>query len=68
VDQINIISRWIHRHSEDRAFFPFQSALSDEQETQALVQRLWNEIDSVRLLPGTTNGEDETDEDSFVVE
>src|SRR5579885_3757048 len=24
VDQINIISRWIHRHSDDRAFFPFQ--------------------------------------------
>src|SRR5206468_4298652 len=27
VDQINIISRWIHRHSDDRAFFPFQHAL-----------------------------------------
>jgi DNA polymerase-3 subunit epsilon len=50
VDQINIISRWIHRHSDDRAFFPFQAALSDEQEKRALVQRIWHEIACVRLL------------------
>jgi DNA polymerase III subunit epsilon len=68
VDQINIISRWIHRHSEDRAFFPFQSALSDEQETHALVQQIWNEIDTGRLLPTKANEEDEADEDSFVAE
>ena len=68
VDQINIISRWIHRHSDDRAFFPFQSALSNEQETQALVLRIWNEIDSVRLLPAESNEEEEADEDSFVTE
>lgn len=30
VDQINIISRWIHRHSDDRAFFPFQQVLGCE--------------------------------------
>jgi DNA polymerase-3 subunit epsilon len=67
VDQINIISRWIHRHSDDRAFFPFQSALSDEQETQALMQRIWYEIDSVRLLSAKAN-EEEADEDSFVAD
>jgi DNA polymerase-3 subunit epsilon len=68
VDQINIISRWIHRHSEDRAFFPFQLALSDEQEAHALAQRVWNEIDAVRLLPSKTSKEDEADEDSFMAE
>jgi DNA polymerase-3 subunit epsilon len=68
VDQINIISRWIHRHSEDRTFFPFQSALSNEQETQALVQRIWHEIDSVRLLTAKANEEDEADGDDFIAE
>src|SRR2546427_5819897 len=32
VDQINIISRWIHHHSDDRAFFPLQQALVDRSE------------------------------------
>lgn len=41
VDQINIISRWVHRHSGDRAFFPFQHALSNEQEAHALVEQIW---------------------------
>src|SRR5207245_914273 len=49
VDQINIISRWIHHHSHDRAFFPFQQALTDEG-------------DAVRNLPvdNSTEGEDNT--------
>jgi len=51
VDQINIISRWIHRHSSDRAFFPFQQALVDEDEARLLAQRIWVEIDAVRALP-----------------
>jgi DNA polymerase-3 subunit epsilon len=51
VDQINIISRWIHRHSNDRAFFPFQQALTDEDETRLLAQRMWVEVDAVRTLP-----------------
>ena len=51
VDQINIISRWIHRHSDDRAFFPFQHALTDREEAQLLVQRVWTEVDAVRALP-----------------
>ncbi|MBV9689968.1 MAG: GIY-YIG nuclease family protein [Ktedonobacteraceae bacterium] len=51
VDQINIISRWIHRHSDDRAFFPFQAALADEAEERKLIERIWVEIDAVRTLP-----------------
>jgi DNA polymerase-3 subunit epsilon len=39
VDQINIISRWIHHHSNDRAFFPFPQSLADEvQRTQFVAQ------------------------------
>jgi DNA polymerase-3 subunit epsilon len=51
VDQINIISRWIHRHSDDRAFFPFQRALANDEETRLLYQRIWSEVDHVRTLP-----------------
>jgi len=50
-DQINIISRWIHHHSNDRAFFPFQHALTNEEETRLLAQRIWVEVDAVRTLP-----------------
>jgi len=51
VDQINIISRWIHRHSDDRAFFPFQHALASEEEMRLLCQRIWLEVDRTRTLP-----------------
>jgi len=51
VDQINIISRWIHHHSNDRAFFPLQQALTDEDEARLLAQRIWVEADAVRNLP-----------------
>ncbi len=51
VDQINIISRWIHRHSDDRAFFPFQHALASEDEARLLAQRIWVEVDAARSLP-----------------
>ena len=61
VDQINIISRWIHRHSEDRAFFPLQSALSNTLETRQLAARIWTEIDAVRAFPVET-AEDEREE------
>lgn len=54
VDQINIISRWIHRHSEDRAFFPLQAALADDEEARRLAQRIWVEIDAMRTLPGNS--------------
>ena len=50
VDQINIISRWIHRHSDDRAFFPFRDVLGCEDEVQGLVVRVWGEVESVRSV------------------
>lgn len=51
VDQINIISRWIHRHSDDRAFFPLQSALDASSEAQLLAQRVWVEAEACRSVP-----------------
>jgi DNA polymerase-3 subunit epsilon len=59
VDQINIISRWIHRHSSDRAFFPFQQALIDEDEARLLAQRIWVEIEAARSLPLAYSTEEE---------
>jgi DNA polymerase-3 subunit epsilon len=61
VDQINIISRWIHRHSDDRAFFPFQQALMDEDEARCLAQRIWEAVDAVRTLPLPLTEDDEAD-------
>jgi DNA polymerase III subunit epsilon len=58
VDQINIISRWIHRHSDDRAFFPLQQALSGEQQEDFLAARIWEEVNVARLRPL-----DETEDD-----
>ncbi|GCF10108.1 exonuclease domain-containing protein [Dictyobacter arantiisoli] len=60
VDQINIISRWIHYHSQDRAFFPFQQALSCEDEVTALIQRIWEEISLVRSASITEASVDST--------
>jgi len=64
VDQINIISRWIHRHSDDRAFFPFQQALTDGRAAQRFFDYLWQEVDAARTLPFDTSGGevDECDE------
>ena len=58
VDQINIISRWIHRHSDDRAFFPFQHALTDKQQAQLLSQRMWDEVNAVRTMPMLADKDD----------
>src|SRR6266700_926673 len=62
VDQINIISRWIHHHSEDRAFFPLQQALVDSDEAHQLAQRIWTEIDAVRAAPVDGDEEEEVPE------
>ncbi|HCJ32971.1 MAG TPA: hypothetical protein DHV65_01550, partial [Ktedonobacter sp.] len=62
VDQINIISRWIHRHSDDRAFFPLQAALTDEDERRFLAQHIWVEIDAVRTQPLLVTPDEEEDE------
>jgi DNA polymerase-3 subunit epsilon len=61
VDQINIISRWIHRHSDDRAFFPLQPALNDIDEARRLAQRIWVEIDAVRATPIEVGADEEED-------
>ena len=65
VDQINIISRWIHRHSNDRAFFPFQSALTDTQAAQDLVQRLWENISAVRTISVEEDGQENAEEGRY---
>jgi DNA polymerase III subunit epsilon len=61
VDQINIISRWIHRHSDDRAFFPLPAALTDVDEARLLAQRLWVEVDAVRAMPAEVVAGEEED-------
>ena len=61
VDQINIISRWIHRHSDDRAFFPLQPALTDIDEARRLAQQIWVEVDAVRSTPIEVNTDQEED-------
>ncbi|GCE25018.1 hypothetical protein KDA_05020 [Dictyobacter alpinus] len=58
VDQINIISRWIHHHSDDRAFFPLQSALVGESEMTMLVQRIWSEVEQAHALPLEENNKE----------
>jgi DNA polymerase III subunit epsilon len=60
VDQINIISRWIHRHSDDRAFFPLQQAPADEREAASLAERVWEELNVARQR---SLGESEEDEE-----
>lgn len=65
VDQINIISRWIHRHSDDRAFFPLQHALVDEDEARLLAQRIWVEIDAVRTLPILVTASEDDEDDTL---
>ena len=42
VDQINIIARWMHHHSEDdeRAFFRLPRALDDEAQVSAFVEHV----------------------------
>jgi len=63
VDQINIISRWIHRHSDDRAFFPFHHALADEKEMQLFADHIWHEVEAARAAP--IKSEEEEMEDAI---
>src|SRR2546430_3604847 len=62
VDQINIISRWIHHHSDERAFFPLQPALTDPHERRFLAQRIWVEVDAARAQPSILVVEDQEEE------
>ncbi len=63
VDQINIISRWVHRHSDDRAFFPFQHALKDEQSIHRMIEQIWTDVDVVRATPPDTDEFEGMDEE-----
>ena len=58
VDQINIISRWIHHHSGERAFFPLQAALTDPDEAHLLAQRVWIEAEAARNTPAESSVDD----------
>jgi DNA polymerase-3 subunit epsilon len=62
VDQINIISRWIHHHSDERAFFPLQPALTDPHERRFLAQRIWVEVDAARAQPSILVVEDQEED------
>ena len=64
VDQINIIARWIHRHSEDdvRAFFRLPHDLADACEIDAFVRRVADTVMSPSEPPPEA---DERDEDEF---
>lgn len=44
VDQINIISRWIQYHSEDRAFFPFPQSLEEEAQRAHCVAQICSAV------------------------
>ncbi len=57
VDQINIISRWIHHHSGERAFFSLQTALTDPSEAHLLAQRVWLEAEAARTIPAEESAE-----------
>ncbi len=60
VDQINIISRWIHRHSEDRAFFSFSHALQDRMAREALLAHIWATLQELRQ--GARSGEEASEQ------
>jgi len=62
VDQINIIARWIHQHSDDRerAFFPLPKQLDDPDEVEVFADGLLAAIDALRqvdaMLIGAATG------------
>lgn len=65
VDQINIIARWIHRHSEDdeRAFFRLPRDLSDAAECDAFVRRVAEVVMTPPPDPPADDGSDGRDDD-----
>jgi DNA polymerase III subunit epsilon len=65
VDQINIIARWIHRHSEDdeRAFFRLPADAADPVEAAAFVERVAAGIEQWGTLAGEPEDEQGVDAD-----
>ncbi len=67
VDQINIIARWIHRHSEDdeRAFFRLPRELENAAEVEAFIAHVTERVLTSQLEP-MPNDEDIADEDELL--
>ena len=63
VDQINIIARWIHHHSEDdeRAFFRLPSDLADAGECERFVERVVLALHAPPASDALTEEESEDD-------
>jgi hypothetical protein len=55
VDQINIIARWIHHHSDDeeRSFFPLPEHLDDEMGVEEFVRHVTTTIMTDSAEPAT---------------
>ncbi|WP_112428382.1 exonuclease domain-containing protein [Thermogemmatispora tikiterensis] len=54
IDQIMIISRWIKRHSRDRAFFPLTSqVLVEAQAREQLIEAIWQALCAQQRGPAT---------------
>ncbi len=54
VDQITIIARWIHRHSDEqeRAFFPLPTNLSAPEEIEQCIERIMLALERQKVAPG----------------
>ena len=54
VDQINIIARWIHRHSEDdaRAFFALPASIDDQEAVERFVEGVVEAVTAPTPPPG----------------
>ena len=66
VDQINIISRWVHRHSQEfgRAFFTLPATLDEPDKTAALRAGVIESTlamlrDPIAVIAGDENGDEE---------
>jgi DNA polymerase-3 subunit epsilon len=64
VDQINIIARWIHRHSEDeqRSFFPLPEDLTDSSQVGSFVEH----VTRIVLTPQAPEDTGETGDETTV--
>jgi len=68
VDQINIIARWIHHHSEDenRSFFPLPRDLADDDEIERFLHQVFEVVTAPSpepVLPGVEDEEVEEEEE-----
>ncbi|WP_084658198.1 exonuclease domain-containing protein [Thermogemmatispora onikobensis] len=60
IDQIMIISRWLKRHSRDRAFFPFTAqALAERPAREQLMAGIWQALCAQQRGPAPLSQPDE---------